>query len=272
MTARLVNRRSSADSDVAARGSATPDQRHYRMCLLSVARVRHTAGMGTGEITPTEVGWLRGGDWAATQTALAMLYRRGAVRPGPVGTVERVTSRLAGADPLERTLYGVLYGAVGPRELMNKPRVRSALSDLHRKAVAAGLVRPRWRRVAVPAVSVTLPAVVLAWLVALDAVPAWAAPLVVLALSPVGSAFAFRRTIVGARTLRALRAQYASGRQAGDRQSALTPQDVGMAVALFGDAALLRILSTTACDTGLLGGGRWSTSEPQPADTPIQYG
>lgn len=227
--------------------------------------------MQTGELTPTEVGWLRGGDWAATQTALAMLHRRGALRIGRVGTVERVASPLAGADPLERALYGVLYGAVGPRELMNKPRARSALSECRRKVAAARLVRPSWRRVSGPAASVTLPAVLLARLVAFGTMPAWAGALVVLTLSCVGSMLAFRRTIVGARTLRALRVRYANLSQAGEKWSALTPQDVGMVVALFGDGALLAMLPKAARDAGLLDGGRWSTSEPQPANTPIQY-
>jgi uncharacterized protein (TIGR04222 family) len=228
--------------------------------------------MQTSELTPIEAGWLRGGDWAATQTALAMLYRRGALQAGRVGTVERVASPLAGADPLERALYAVLYGAVGPRELMNKPRSRSALSELRRKVAAAGLVRPRWRRVATPAMSVTLPSVLLARLVALGTVPAWAGVLVVVTLSCVGGAFVFRRTIIGARTLRQLRVRHADLSRAGENQSALTPQDVGMAVALFGDAALLAILPKAAHDAGLLDGGRWSASEPQPAETPIQYG
>src|SRR5437879_3723922 len=82
-----------------------------------------TVGMDRHERTPTEVGWLRGGDWAATQTALAMLHQRGAVRAARVGTVERLAFAVHDIEPLERALYGVLYGAVGPRELMLKPRV-----------------------------------------------------------------------------------------------------------------------------------------------------
>ena len=58
--------------------------------LLAVAELRDTVGMQIDEFTPTQVGWLRGGNWAATQTALAMLHRRGAVREGRSGAVERV--------------------------------------------------------------------------------------------------------------------------------------------------------------------------------------
>lgn len=226
--------------------------------------------MQTGDLTPTQIGWLRGGAWAATQTALAMLYQRGAVRVARVGTVERVVSSLADADPLERALYGVMYGAVGPRELMNKPRARSALSQCRRTVAAAGLVRPRWRRVLGPTVSIAVPAMLLGRVVAFRTVPAWAAALVVVTLPCVGIMLAFRRTIVGARTLRALRVRYANLSRAGAKRSALTPEDVGLAVALFGNAALLAILPDVARDSGLLDGGRWSPSDPQPANTPIQ--
>ncbi|MEV6816601.1 hypothetical protein, partial [Micromonospora sp. NPDC051296] len=88
--------------------------------------------------------------------------------------------------------------------------------------------------------------------------------------SCVSVAFAFRRTARGARTLRALRVRYADLGRAVDTATDLTPQDAGMAVALFGDAALVMVMPAAAHDSGLLGGSRWSTSEPQPSNTSIQ--
>ena len=238
--------------------------------LLAVAELRDTVGMQIDEFTPTQVGWLRGGNWAATQTALAMLHRRGAVREGRSGAVERVACALHDTESLERALYGVLYGATGPRELMNKPRVRAALQDVRRKVSAAGLVRPGWRRLAIPLLLIMLPAGALARLVALNIVAAWTGVPVVVSLSCLGCAFAFRRTIAGARTLRALRARYAELGRPLVAASALTPYEVGMAVALFGNTALEAVLAKAAHSTGLLDGGRWSRSEPQPAQTPVQ--
>jgi serine/threonine protein kinase len=57
-------------------------------------------------------------------------------------------------------------------------------------------------------------------------VPAWAGVLVVLTLSCVGSMLAFRRTIVGARTLRALRIRYADLIMAPPASSGQSPQGV----------------------------------------------
>ncbi|MEV6816725.1 TIGR04222 domain-containing membrane protein, partial [Micromonospora sp. NPDC051296] len=134
--------------------------------------------MHTDDLTPAEAGWLRGGNWAATQTALATMHRRGAVRASR-GMVERVALPRAGTEPLERALYGVLYGTVGPRELMNKPRSRAALRDVRRKLSKAGLVRSPWRRVVVPAALITLPALLFVRLAALGVAPDWAgAPVV----------------------------------------------------------------------------------------------
>jgi hypothetical protein len=54
-------------------------------------------------------------DRAVGQTDAAIIGRRS----GRVGTVERVAAAAHGADALEQALYGVLYTATGPRELMN---------------------------------------------------------------------------------------------------------------------------------------------------------
>jgi hypothetical protein len=119
---------------------------------------------------------------------------------------------------------------------------------------------------------IMLPAVALGSLVTPDFTAAWIGLPVVVSLCCLGCAFAFRRTIAGAGALRALRAQYADLSRPLVQASALTPHEVGMAVALFGDAALETLLSKAAHGTGLLDGGRWSHHPSQPAQTPIQYG
>lgn len=225
--------------------------------------------MEAGEATPVEVGWMRSGNWRATQAALAMLYARGALRPGgTAGTVERASASLAGADPLEYALYGVLYGSVGPRELMNKPRSRSALSALRRQMSAAGLVRPRWRRVVLPGALVSAQ---VALLTGLGTVPIWIVVPLLLVLSSLIGMLASRRTIAGSRMLRVLRIRHAALSEAERDARHLTPVEVGMAVALFGDAALRAILPGAVLAAGLLDGGRWWTADPQRAETPVVW-
>lgn len=119
---------------------------------------------------------------------------------------------------------------------------------------------------------IIFPAWALARLVGLGVIAAWTGLPVVVSLSCVACALAFRRTIAGARTLRALRVQYVDLGRPVEDVSALAPHEVGMAVALFGNTALEALLSGDAHRSGLLDGGRWWTSDPQPAQTPIQDG
>jgi len=229
----------------------------------------HTTAMEAGEATPIEVGWMRGGNWRATQAALVMLYARRALRPGgTAGTVERASASLTGAHPLECALYGVLYGSVGPRELMNKPRSRSALSALRRQLSAAGLVRPRWRRVVIPGALVCAQ---VALLTELGTVPVWTVVPLVLALSGLIGLLASRRTIAGSRMLRVLRIRHAALSKTRRDVHHLTPVEAGMAVALFGDAALRAILPGSVLAAGLLDEGRWWTADPQRAETPVVW-
>jgi len=226
-------------------------------------------------LTPIEVGWVRGGDWAATQTALTMLSQRGALRSTRPGSIERLSFTARDLEPFERTLSSSLYGPTGPRELMNKPRVRAALRDLRRTLSAAGLIRPPARRMLTVLISITVPALLLAQLLSSDIVTAPVGLPAALGLACLGCTFASRRTLAGRRTLRALRARYADLRGPGD-PATMTPHETGMAAALFGDAAITAITAITAIlpgtadSTGLLHGGTWSRSTPQAAETPIQ--
>jgi len=64
-------------------------------------------------LTPIEAGWVRGSDWAATQTALTMLYQRGAIRSARPGTIELRSFATRDLEPFERTLSGSLHDPTG---------------------------------------------------------------------------------------------------------------------------------------------------------------
>lgn len=213
-----------------------------------------TARVGNDEeLGGTEIGCLRGGSWAAVTTGLVMLHARGVLVSG-AGRISRTGSVRPDVEPLERALYAALYGSMGPRELASQQRVHRALGEVRRRLVERGLVRAPWRRVLIPVVLVTLPPVLLAQLVALRAIGVIVGLAAALVFVGIAGWFLPRRTLAGARALRALRARH------GDIVSrpALQPAEVGVAVALFGTPALLATMPKFARDGGLLDGGRWS--------------
>ncbi|MFF3887140.1 TIGR04222 domain-containing membrane protein [Streptomyces sp. NPDC001914] len=111
-----------------------------------------SAAVGPGPLT---VALLRGGPRAAVKVAVVALHLRGAVAPGPPGTI-RTSNPSPGTSfapglALEKAVRGSLYLPAGMRELMDRPRVRRALAELRSEAVAAGLLRrlpPRRTRAA----------------------------------------------------------------------------------------------------------------------------
>lgn len=160
---------------------------------------------------PQTVALLRGGPRAAVKVALVALHLRGAVAPGPAGTIRTSNpapgTSFGSALALEKAVRGSLYLPAGLRELMDRPRVRRALAELRGEAAAAGLLRR---------------------------------------LPP-------RRTRAARRVLRELRA--ATPLPAGPE--GLSPAEVLLAVALYGDTALTALVPRFTEAAGLKGrGGR----------------
>ncbi|MFD5819853.1 TIGR04222 domain-containing membrane protein [Streptomyces sp. NPDC127038] len=165
-----------------------------------------SAAVGPGPLT---VALLRGGPRAAVKAAAVSLYLRGAVTPGPPGTL-RTSSPPPGTafvpgPELEKAVRASLYLPTGLRELMDRPRVRRALAELRGEAAAAGLLRP---------------------------------------LPP-------HRTRAARRLLRELRASVPP--PAGPE--GLSPAEVLLAVALYGDAALTVLVPGLTEAAGLKGRG-----------------
>lgn len=204
-------------------------------------------------LAATEIGWLRGGSWGAVVAGLAMLHARGVLAPG-VGRIRRTGSLPRDAEPLEQALYAALYGSMGPRELASQKRVQRALRDVQRCLVERGLVRATSRRVLMPVVLVALPPVLLSKLVAAAAVGVAEGLGVVVVLVGIAVCLLPRRTLAGQRALAAVRVRY------GDlvERSKLEPVEVGLAVGLFGTAALQAVMPRFARDAGLFDGGRSS--------------
>jgi uncharacterized protein (TIGR04222 family) len=116
-------------------------------------------------------------------------------------------------------------------------------------------MRSRIRRVIVPAVLVVAPAVVTARLTATGGFDPAAGISVVLAGVLAAAWFLPRRTPRGARTLRALRAEHGALDTDGTATTT-TPEELGLAVALFGDRALHAFMPPDLLRSGLLNGGR----------------
>jgi len=128
--------------------------------------------------------------------------------------------------------------------------------------VARGLLRRRWVRVLAPLVLLILPAVAAARITAFVTL----SPVIGLAVAVAGAAaaiwFLTRRTVAGARQLRRLRHEFAdlAARLDAGRvdPATVTIDDLGGAVALFGNRALRSLMPVVARDAGLLDGGRWT--------------
>jgi hypothetical protein len=84
-----------------------------------------------------------------------------------------------------------------------------------------------------------------------------------------------RRTLRGSRMLRALRAEHRAVGEAIDANGAtaatMTPEVLGMSVALFGDAALEALLPADARQAGLLDGGRRDITLPHQPSTGTSF-
>jgi uncharacterized protein (TIGR04222 family) len=210
----------------------------------------------------TEVAGLAGGSWAATRTGLAMLHARGLLDTDQHGRVQRVGSSPRTGEPLEKALFAGLLGAMGARELAEKPRVRVALRAVRVRLEECGLVRRGWVRLLVPLALLAVPGIVCARLVAAEAIDPTTGVFVALAGVVAAGWFLPRRTLAGALRLRRLRAEHA------DVAVATTPELVGMAVALFGNAALLALMPQAARGCGLLDGGRWAGELGHTVDRP----
>ncbi|MFF2363323.1 TIGR04222 domain-containing membrane protein [Streptomyces sp. NPDC058122] len=165
-----------------------------------------SAAVGPGPLT---VALLRGGPRAAVKVAVVALHLRGAVAPGPQGTIRTSNpspgTSFASGLALEKAVRGSLYLPAGVRELMDRPRVRRALAELRGEAAAAGLLRR---------------------------------------LPP-------RRTRAARRVLRELRASVPL--PAGP--DGLSPAEVLLAVALYGDTALTALVPRFTEAAGLKGRG-----------------
>ncbi|GAA4258349.1 hypothetical protein GCM10022255_078700 [Dactylosporangium darangshiense] len=227
-----------------------------------MARRAHTAGMDGGgttrELRATEIAYLAGGEWLAVRAGLIMLYRRGRLETDERGRINRTGPAPRDAEPLERALYNALLGWTGPKEITNRPRVREALAELRGALRGRRQVRPPWVRLCVPAALLAVPA----WAVARLGAPPLVAMPVILAGVAAALWFVPRRTAAGVRRLQRLRAgerDLVEVVNAGPRAGAnLSPERAGLAVALFGNAALLAVDPVLATRGGLIDGGRWT--------------
>jgi uncharacterized protein (TIGR04222 family) len=227
------------------------------------------------QLGPTEIGLLRGGQWAAVQTALAMLAARGRIVAGPPGLLRRTGDAPPEDQALERALFSVLYGAMGAREVANQPRVRRLTKDIEKGLMRQGYLRAWWVRILLPTASlVGLPCVV-ARLAGQGVMEPRVGTLLVLVSVSLALWFLPRRTWSGGRVLSAVRGQSSSlANMINDGTAArygAVPNVVGLGVALFGGPALLAFLPRMAADAGLLDGGKWARRLDLPEAKPGRW-
>ncbi|WP_329124877.1 TIGR04222 domain-containing membrane protein [Streptomyces sp. NBC_01465] len=98
---------------------------------------------GSTQLSAEEVGLLQGGRRSAVTVAVVALALRGAITPGKPGTLQ--TSGVpSGADgALEKAVHAALHRPLGLRDLMDTPRVQSALEQVQQPLVEGGLWRQR---------------------------------------------------------------------------------------------------------------------------------
>jgi uncharacterized protein (TIGR04222 family) len=219
------------------------------------------------DLSVAETAYLFGGPKAAVRGALASLHVRGAVKPGPTGTLERRdVAAPQDLEPLERALYQGMVDTISMLDLMARQRVSATLTDLRLGLVAKGLLRPRWFRAVVPPALVSLPPYLL---VRLEVVSLAVGAALTLVLAAIATGLTTRLTVRGFRTRQALRRWHAdlapgsleprlsaSGVPIIRDRTEMDPEDVGLAVAVFGRDALMELLPRFTAATGLLHGGR----------------
>ncbi|MGW1881512.1 TIGR04222 domain-containing membrane protein [Streptomyces sp. NPDC001970] len=207
------------------------------------------------DLTPQAVALLRGGRPAALTVALVALHQRGAVAAGRRGTVQQTGPARGVRDPLQLAAHRALLWPAGPRVLASRPPVRHALDAVRDEVWVEGLVRSngRWRtaRVLLAAVPLTVAAgllmtrlgapdtpreLVVPVLVVLPAAALWCVP---------------RRTRAGRQLLASLREDHPLPTS----RHGCPPGQVRLAVALYGEPALMLFVPHFARDGGLLGRG-----------------
>jgi uncharacterized protein (TIGR04222 family) len=226
--------------------------------LAAALLLRFPAARGPDrELRPTEVALLRSGPAAAVVTALVLLHARAAVDVARPGAVGRSGALPRGCDPLARLVYESLARPGGPRELAARGPVRAGLDRLAAGLAGAGLVLPAWRRLALWTAAVAAATVATAGLATAAAgghraatVAALAGPAVAIAALALLPA----RTAAGRRLVRRLRWRHAHLTPEHEPDAAeWSPQVLGLAVALHGEAALRLTFPRFAAQGGLLG-------------------
>ncbi|MFD8999831.1 TIGR04222 domain-containing membrane protein [Streptomyces sp. NPDC059582] len=96
----------------------------------------------TSRLEPHEIARLRGGPRAAVTVAVLDLHLRGAAAAGRPGTM-RSAGPATGQPlaPLAKAVHAALHRPAGLRQLLDRPVVRRALTDLRGELGAAGLLR-----------------------------------------------------------------------------------------------------------------------------------
>jgi uncharacterized protein (TIGR04222 family) len=227
---------------------------------LDLRAAGHTVPVkDANQLGPTEIGLLRGGQWAAVQTALAMLAARGRIDAGPSGFIRRTGGAPPEDQELERAVFSAFYGTMGAREVANQPRVRRLTKGIEKRLVRQGYLRAGWVRILLPTALLAGAPCVVAWLAGHGVMEPRVGVLLVVASVSLALWFLPRRTWFGGRLLGAARARCGSlADMINDGTAAkcgAVPDVVGLGVALFGGPALLAFLPRMATDAGLLDGG-----------------
>ena len=200
--------------------------------------------------------YARGGRYAVTQSALAVLHAHGFVdawRAGMVIMTEESAKAGMSDNEVERALRAALVaGPAGPRLLGARPQMLRALDAVQSEGVAAGLLRSR----RVVRLQRTAACVVATWTAA---AALFVEPPLTMTETLTGMAVGLtllvlpRRTRAGREALVAARAKCPLPTPLAPKsQPTPPPAEVGVAVAIYGSAALLAIMPRLAREGGVL--------------------
>lgn len=223
--------------------------------MSDTACVAGTEAADGEELTAPEIAYLRVGPREAIRTGLAMLHVRGHIHHGGAW-IGRSGAPPADVEGPERTLYDALREVVWVQSVASHESVQRAMADLRERLIRRKLLRRPWRRWVIPPSLVVAPPFLLGRFADLDAQSAPLALLAAVALAAAAPWFVPRRTFAGARALRRLRQRHPGppdpAPAAGRRRPRISPEEAGLAVALFGDRGLAATVPQFARHAGLL--------------------
>jgi uncharacterized protein (TIGR04222 family) len=205
-----------------------------------------SSGKGMSGLGYEDFAYLRGGPQASVNATLAAMNAKGLVDAWGTGMVmSNKDLSPALQTPTEHAVWSALYEGTRPRTLAARPPMRRALNSTRVELIHAGALRPGWLWGVQHLLGLALVA-----LAAVDVIDGWGFALAgVAVVAGIAVWFIPRRSVAGQRALVAARRKHPMPTL--DNKAKPPAETVGMAVALYGNAALRSLVDRFATNGGL---------------------